>query len=120
MNANPQRGEVDIVLDRPRVMVLNFKALAAAEKVGGFTMFNLYKRNIGVHEFRALGYAGLLKDDPKLTLEQFDELIVTEQNFTDLMKAVTEALELSFQKDGSPNADPQTPVANLDGTGQNS
>lgn len=116
MSANPQRGEVDIVLDKPRVMVLNFKAMAKAETIGNFRVFGLNMNTIGVNEFRALGYAGLLKYDPRLTLDQFDEMIDTQQRFLDLQTAVLAAIKMSFgQGESAEDKNPQTPASPVPG-----
>jgi hypothetical protein len=122
MNANPQCGEVELTLDKKYIMVLNFKALAIAETIGGFKVFGLTRGDIGVNEFRALGYAGLLKYSPKLTLDKFDELIDTIDRFNGLQKAVLEAMKGSFGQNESAKAEggeenPQTPASPTPGQG---
>jgi hypothetical protein len=111
--ANPQRGEVEVKLGgKTRILVLNFRALAQAETIGKFNIFALKSNDIGMNEFRALGYAGLLKHDPRLTLEQFDELIDSEEALKDLMAAVLAAMGGSFgvSKKLDEAANPQTPA----------
>jgi hypothetical protein len=113
MSTNPQRGEVEVILDKPRIMVINFKAMAQAETIGNFKMFGLNVSDIGVNEFRALGYAGLLKHNPRLTLDQFDDLIDTQERFMALQHAVLAAIARAFPeaKPADDTENPQTPAA---------
>ena len=111
--ANPQRGEVEVSLGgKPRILVLNFRALAQAEIIGKFNIFTLKSSDIGMNEFRALGYAGLLKHDPRLTIEQFDELIDSEEALNAIMRAVLAAMGGAFgvSKKLDEAENPQTPV----------
>src|SRR5262249_43540279 len=100
-------------LDKPRVLVLNFRALALAETIGKFNIFRLKVSDIGMNEFRALGYAGLLKYDPKLTIEQYDDLIDSEDRLNAIMKAVLKAMDISFasSKQAGEEENPQTPAS---------
>lgn len=73
MNANPQRGEVDIVLDKPRIIRLTTNALAKAEDILGRSLINGNPFAVGFREIRTLVYVGL--NDPQLTIDQVGDLI---------------------------------------------
>jgi hypothetical protein len=68
--ANPYRGEVKITLDRERTLRIDFNALVAAqEQLGGeLDIANLGKG--GFRTIRAVLWAGLVSEDPTLTIEQ--------------------------------------------------
>jgi hypothetical protein len=71
--ANPQRGEVDITLDKPRILRLTTNSLARAEKL--LDGKSLLDRSVVLSwdAIRVLLFVGL--NDPKLTLEKIGDLI---------------------------------------------
>jgi hypothetical protein len=70
--ANPQRGEVEITLDKPRILRLTTNDLARAEKLLGKSLLD---RSIVLSwdAMITLLFVGL--HDPKLTLEKIGDLI---------------------------------------------
>lgn len=71
--ANPQRGEVEIILDKPRILRLNTNAIARAEEMLNTSLLNNDPKSFGFKEARALLFVGL--NDRKLTLEKVGELM---------------------------------------------
>lgn len=69
------RVKVPLRLDRERTLILSFNAMCKAEEVTGvnFLMGDVVFSSVRV--LRALVWAGLLHEDPTLTLEQVGELI---------------------------------------------
>lgn len=87
---NREQGEVVIELDRPRTLRLTYNALAAFEKEMGrpwdlsiqqiLDSIPIKGRRrqlptVGVREIRALLWAALLEDDPRLTVEDTGQLM---------------------------------------------
>ncbi len=101
--ANPQRGEVDIVLDRPRIIRLTTNALARAEKLLGGK--SLLDKNVVLtwDATRVLLFVGL--NDPKLTLERVGDLI-DEADKDKVVDAVFTAWSLHLSR-GAKSANPQ-------------
>jgi hypothetical protein len=71
--ANPQRGEVDITLDKPRILRLTTNSLARAEKL--LDGKSLLDRSVVLSwdAIRVLLFVGL--NDPKLTLDKIGDLV---------------------------------------------
>lgn len=69
------RVKVPLRLDRDRTLVLSFNALCRAEEVTGinFLMGEITFSSLRV--MRALVWAGLIEEDPTLTLEQVGNMI---------------------------------------------
>lgn len=88
---------IDIVLDRPRHLLLNLKALALAErelatlldrkKVSLIKVFQ--SGEVGVSDLVCLVWAGLLHEDPTLTLDQAMALL----GASDLESIATKLME---------------------------
>jgi hypothetical protein len=71
--ANPQRGEVEITLDKPRILRLTTNSLARAEKL--LDGKSLLDRSVVLSwdAIRVLLFVGL--NDPKLTLDKIGDLV---------------------------------------------
>jgi len=91
MTANPQRGEVEITLDKPRIIRLTTNAIARAEELLGTSLLNGNPRSFGFKEARALLFVGI--NDRKLTLEKVGDLM-DEADDAAVIGAVTKAWTL--------------------------
>lgn len=93
--ANKQRGYVDIELDKKRRLKFNMNALSELEDAMGKPVTQL--NNVGMKELRALLWAGLIHENPNLTLQDAGNLIELE-NIEYIGEKVTEAMTLAFPK----------------------
>lgn len=93
--ANKQRGYVDIELDRKRRLKFNMNALSELEDVLGRPITQLSDQTIGMKELRALLWAGLLHEDPDLSLQEVGALVEME-NIQLISEKITEAMMLAF------------------------
>lgn len=110
--ANKQRGFVDIELDKKRRLKFNMNALSELEDVLGKPVTQLSDQSIGMKELRALLWAGLLHEDPELTLHMAGELVEME-NIQVISEKITEAMMLAF-----PQGEPKNRVSGPNGIGQ--
>lgn len=98
--ANKHRGYVTIELDKPRKLRYDTNALAELEDVFGKPLGELFQdqdvvKLAGVKTLRALFWAGLLHEQPDLTIKQAGELM----DYSDIQtigEKVAEALQLAF------------------------
>lgn len=101
---------VPIELDKTRNLVFDNEAMIQIEeKLPGESTFDVkFWQNISAKKARIILWAGLLYDDPSLTLDQV-KILLRGKNFAPIIKKILEAWGWS-QPDG--NADPQSPEAN--------
>lgn len=69
------RVKIPLRLDRDRTIILSFNALCRAEEVTGVNFLMGEVTFSSVRIMRALVWAGLLHEDPILTLEQVGDMI---------------------------------------------
>lgn len=106
-----RRAGVEVVLDRPRLLLLNFNALAEIEEtfeIDGLdaqAVFDLFKSN-KVSTLRTLAWIMLKQEDPDLTLEAVGRLI-TYRVSKDILKAMLLAFSRSHSTDE--DEDPASP-----------
>jgi len=75
-NAKQASPAIVVDLDRKRNFVLDLNAFCELEKRVGKSLFKLIKwDDMGVNDLRYLLWAGLLTDDPSLTLEDFSKMV---------------------------------------------
>ena len=79
-----------IELDKPRNLVLDLNAMARFEEVTGKNVFGGGLDKLSAKDTRALLWASLVHEDPKLTLEQVGKLI-TARNMGEVSKAIAGA-----------------------------
>lgn len=110
---NPITPAVEILLDRPRHLHFDFNALVALEKATGRNVLadglvsdagSGAGLKVSAADLRAMLWAGLLRDDPALTLEQAGRLIDV-GNMGYVSDKIAEAWAFSL-----PAKDPQTPA----------
>lgn len=101
MVANRERGEVEVKLDRPRVMRIGLTAMARAETALGGPIQEVFKADrVGANQILVVLWAGLLRDDPNLKVEDVEDLVwqADGATFADkwngVVKKVLEAMEL--------------------------
>lgn len=69
------RVRINVELDRPRTLVISLNALCKAEEVTGESFLAGEPAFSSIRVMRALVWAGLLHEDPTLTLDQVGDLI---------------------------------------------
>lgn len=93
------RPEITIVLDRPRKLIYDFNALAAYEEATGKNVLaGGITANMTIRDLRALIWAGLIADDPELTVEQVGRLLHL-GNLADVQRQVFAGLRAAIQTD---------------------
>ena len=85
-----------ITLDREREIRYDFNAIAELEDVSGCGVQDLMKKKQTLGATRRMLWAGLLGDDPDLTLQGAGSLI-TSKNLKMVSAACTEALKDFFE-----------------------
>lgn len=104
------RVKVQLRLDRVRTLVLSFNALCRAEEVTGINFLMGDFTFSSVRVLRALVWAGLIHEDPSLTLEGVGDMI--EEAGTDnvgnaIIEAYAKAMPDANIKEGEEDEDPQ-------------
>jgi hypothetical protein len=89
------RVKVPIELDRPRTLILSFNAFCKAEEVTGIPFLVEQPQFSSLSTVRALFWAGLLHEDPTLTLEQAGDFI-EEVGMDTILDAVMKAYGVSM------------------------
>lgn len=110
----PSENEaVTIELDRVRTVRYTFRSLVALEKATGQSMLDggallaLVQKPTAT-ALRSYLWAGLIADDPALTLEQTDDLIpLSGGKLIEIVEAVISAWNLCF----GVKAEPESPLA---------
>lgn len=75
-NATHASPETKVMLDRERTFILDLNAFCELEKRVGKSLFKvIHWEDMGVNDLRLLLWAGLLTDDPSLTLETFSKMV---------------------------------------------
>lgn len=100
--ANKQRGYVEVTLDKKRRLKFDLNALSELEDALGKPVTQLNDGTVGMRELRAMVWAGLLHEDPDLTLRDTGELIDLER-IEEITEKVTEALTAAFPQGGGKN-----------------
>jgi hypothetical protein len=104
--ASPRRlsKPVTVMLDRERELVYDLNAICSFEEATGLSVVDAL-RSLTMTNIRALIWAGLLVDDPALTLNQAGALI----RFTDIA-AVTQSLRDALRSDLAQADDAERPT----------
>lgn len=108
-------GSIPITLDRERQLRLDFNALSDADEVAGKSVDAFFTGSaVSLNAVRALLWAGLKAEEPRLTLRQTGELIQQriesgEDNIQSLSTKIFEAInaagfgkKAASQKNGGP------------------
>jgi hypothetical protein len=125
--ANKFQGEVDVRLDRVRTLLYDFNAFAEFEDATGKTVQQAFKdaqQTFGYSQMRRLLWAGLLHEDPALTIPDAGKLVhyadgdTEQQRFENVAKKVFDAIMRTHgdpdkKKDGRSKA-----VTKMAGTGE--
>jgi hypothetical protein len=96
--ATRQQGELEIALDRKRVMRMDYNALAEAEEALGRPFPTIDLAGMGVRELRAILYGTLKEDDPSLTVRDAGRLMTG--HTAEMMAALTDLIAAAFPPDG--------------------
>ena len=102
------RVKVPLRLDRERVLILSFNALCRAEEVTGINFLMGEFTFSSVRVMRALVWAGLLHDDPTLTLEAVGDMI-EEAGADNVAKKIIEAFAAAMPKTTPGDEDDEDP-----------
>lgn len=89
------RGEVQIILDKPRLIRFNLYALALAEKELGIPVTEMMNTKLPLNTILVLLWCALKSEDESLTLEQVGKM-VTADKIAETIAAVQQALVESF------------------------
>jgi hypothetical protein len=96
--ANKQRAFVEVQLDKKRHFRFTMNALEIIEDELGFGLHEMEGKNLKMKEIKLIMWAGLLHEDPDLTLEQLGNMIDTEN-----MKYVQEQMGKAFEQSQAKN-----------------
>ena len=108
------RVRVSVQLDRPRTLVLDFNAYCRVEEVTGISLLVGQEAFSSMRMMRAIVWAGLLHEDPTLTLEGVGDLL-QEANAEEVLGKIYVAYGLSLpdldeDEEGESNdSDPPSP-----------
>lgn len=114
--ANTQRGYAVIELDRPRTVKFDVNAIAELEDALGKPISQLNETNVGIREIRAMVWAGLLHENPKLTLREVGEMIPPDR-LKEIADKITKAFQSAF---GIKNPKAPNATSGPNGTGEES
>jgi hypothetical protein len=118
--ANSERGEVEITLDKPRILKYDFNAWIEIEERLGFRPEDLSNRELKLKDIRFILWAGLIHEDPELTEHQVGAMIGLD-NLDALLDQLASAFGLSFEKvEPDPNASREPKLKKSVGTGTSS
>jgi hypothetical protein len=84
-----------IQLDKPRTLILDFNALCRVEEVTGVSMLIGEPAFSSMRMMRALVWAGLLHEDPSLTVEHVGKLL-GEADASDVLEKIVTAYAVSM------------------------
>lgn len=105
---------VPVKLDKVRTLVLDFNALCKVEEVTGVSMLVGQPAFSSMRMMRALVWAGLLHEDPTLSLEFVGQLIQdadAEEILGKILTAYNVAMPEEEEADDSFESDPPLPPA---------
>lgn len=116
VNENVKRDRsmplVTITLDKERHLKYGLKSLKAIEmKTGKSALTNEFWAVPSATNFSILLWAGLLHEDPKLTLEQVDELVDTYSSLDALYSSIAEAWGASMPEPSSEGEKSESPLS---------
>ena len=95
--ANPHRGEVEIILDKPRIIKYSTNSLAELENKLGYTFPELQGKPMGFQTMIKVFWAGLIENYPDITLREAADLMDYE-DYETIEEKVSESLEKFFNK----------------------
>ena len=108
---------ITIELDKPRRLRLDTNALCELEDVLGKPINEILREGAkGLRTVRAFLWAGLLHEDPELTLKEAGDLIKLDDNLVYVQEKVTEAINCAFGSDQGKNE--EGPKTRESGTGK--
>jgi hypothetical protein len=94
------KGIAVVIGSKGKVFRFNLNALAALEGAMGLPVQKIDARNFGFKDHRALVWAGLLHDEPKLTLEQagllLDQVLPSAKEYGEVIDAALTAFGAAF------------------------
>jgi len=105
---DPTLPDVSLLIGgKERHLVFDFNAICVAEKVSGVNLLKAAVSEINATNIRGLLYAALLRDDPKLTLDEVGSWS-SFKNLANVHTAITTAWFASIdeQKDEQPGEAP--------------
>lgn len=102
MSANSSKNDVVVIkLDRPRIVRFGHKALKTMDKLTGLNMDNIGEAdNFDIEQVEQIMYCGLLSDakahNENLRLEDMEDLLDQADSYSEILNAMTTALQYSF------------------------
>jgi hypothetical protein len=102
--ANKHRGEISIKLDKIRKLKYTTNSLAELEDQLGYSLGRLDEHEIGFKTLIKMTWAGLIHEDPDLTLKEIGDLM-DYSDVNTIAEKIREALDLSMGMDKDTNKD---------------
>ena len=96
---------IPVDLDRPRTLVLDFNALCKVEEVTGINLLVGEAAFSSMRMVRAMVWAGLLHEDPTLSLHRVGEILQT-SNMEKILDAIVKAYDAAMPE---PEPDAEAP-----------
>jgi hypothetical protein len=115
--ANRQRGHVAIELDRVRRLKYDFNAVCELEDALGKPVTQLKQENVGFREMRAMLWAGLLHEEPDLTIQEAGALAGEAESIEYVTEKVVEAFALGLGGEKGNEGKPKAATAKRGSTG---
>ena len=110
---------ITIELDKPRKLRLTTNALCELEDLFDKPIHEILMDGAkGLRTVRAFLWAGLLHEDPELTLKETGDLIDHKNDFLYVQQKVTEAIDCAFGSDQGKNEEGPKTRENQSGTGK--
>lgn len=95
--SNIHRGEVEIVLDKPRKIKFTTNSLAELENKLGFSISEIGEKNtLFIQSLIKCLWAGLIEYNPDLTLKDVANLMDHAEGYDYIAEKVKQALEIKF------------------------
>jgi hypothetical protein len=100
--------KVHLRLDRERTLIISFNALCLAEEITGINFLMGEFTFSSVRVMRALVWAGLIHEDPSLTLEQVGDLI-EQRGASEVARVIIDAFAAAMPKSKVEDDDDEDP-----------
>lgn len=110
---NKARPVIPIMLDKQRNLKLDFFTLMTFEEMTGRNILReeSFWLNMNMTEVLTLMWAGIRWEDPKLTFEQFVEIVAeSSMNLDKLVDTLNDAIDLAFPDLDKVNTEEEPPL----------
>lgn len=91
-----KQGFVKVKLDKLRKLKYGFNAFVEMEEALGKPVTDLGKDSVSFKDIRVMLWAGLLHDDPDISLEEVGDLVDDADSLSDVAEKITEGIALAL------------------------